>query len=128
VKSFTIENGYKRNKYPIKSKESGNTYEVEIYPYRAEDSRYLEGCIVTLYSKKWIFKTQLRQSQFDNNDGKISISYFSHTSTNTEVDYNLVNMTKLIVQLYEKSIENQIKTRKQLEKDFNDFKEWNGEV
>ena len=49
----------KKYKYPITSQETGNTYEVMIHPYGLDDERYLDGCIVSLRRKRFLFSKEL---------------------------------------------------------------------
>lgn len=114
-------------KYPITNKDTGNTYEVVIHPYGMDDERYLEGCIVSLRKKKWLSSKEILKRCFENNDGKIDISNLS-SDEETEFDYNLINMTKLIVQLYEANNVNELESLKGLKEDFAEFSKWDGIV
>lgn len=65
-------------KYPITSVETGNTYEIVIYPYRMDEEKYLEGCFVTLRKKGKLFFKQVCNMRVENEDGKISIAYINY--------------------------------------------------
>jgi len=127
MKNYTYR-GCINSKYPIVSSETGNKYEVEISPYGQDDARYLEGCVITLNKKGRIFSTQLITRHFSNNNGKIKLEYFRNPDWQTEINYNMVDMTKLIVRIYESSIKQNIKDTKQMENDYIEFATWNGEI
>lgn len=115
-------------KYPITSKETDNTYEVVIYPYGMNEERYLEGCIATLRKKKLIFSRNLLTRFLDNNEGKITITYINSPDEKTSYEYNLINISKLIVELYESGNKYKMNSINKLKSDFNEFSNWDGKV
>jgi ribosomal protein L28 len=116
------------NRYPIISSETGCKYEVEIYPYCGKESNYTEGCLVRLYKKRWIFNHELKHLWMDNEDNKITLSNVYGDKTKTEYNYNMINMTKLIVNLYENTIKRKTNSLRQIDKDLEEFKLWDGIV
>lgn len=113
-------------KYPIVSSVTGLQYAVKITPYGLDDSRYIEGCCVTLYKQGRFFKRQVKYNHFDNRNDKIRISSI-YKPIDTDIDYSMINMARLIVELYENTIQTEINSNKKLNDDFEKFKEWNGE-
>jgi hypothetical protein len=116
------------DKYPITSKETGLEYRVKIMPYHQSIDKYSEGCIVTLYKKRFLFDKELINRYFNNNNSKINIEYLYSSDKETDYDYNMIEMTRLIVNLYEETIKKKLKNTKQVNTDFEDFNNWNGEV
>lgn len=114
-------------KYPITSKETGITYEVRIRPYQLDDKQYGDGSVVYLYSDGFMGH-ELRKEYFNNNDGKIGIFYMNKPNEHTAYDYNMIEMAKLVVKLYEQDTVSERCSLKQIEKDFTDFKKWDGTV
>jgi hypothetical protein len=129
-KEFTYRStqGYWNEKYPIISEVTSNKYLVKIKPYQEDDTQYKRGCIVSLCEKGMLFTHVLQTSQFANDDGKIKIQYWSRKDQITDWDYNLIDMTKLIVNLYETSNKLNDESKLTLEKDFEELKNWNGLV
>ena len=118
----------KNYKYPITSQETGNTYEVMIHPYGLDDERYLDGCIVSLRRKRFLFSKELYNMSFDNENGKMKMNYINFKSKVTDIDYNLVNMASFIVKRYEINNVKGNKSVKQLREDFTTFGKWDGIV
>jgi hypothetical protein len=128
MKAYTDKSGFSVIKYPIISKNSGNKYEVSIYPFGDDDDRYSEGCIVSLYKKGKIFSKKLKESHFNNKDGKIMVSYYTKNDMDTDYTYDLIGMTSLVVCLYEKTIKTTISNKNKFDHDYKEFEDWNGEV
>jgi hypothetical protein len=129
MKSYTKRGkNYKNLKFPITSKVTGRQYIVEIYPYGMNDDRYLEGCFVTLYLKRFLLKKEVKHYFCNNDKGQITISPICNPKIKTDYEYSLIGMTKCIVDRYEESIVAAIKTSSQLENDYKEFENWNGEV
>jgi hypothetical protein len=132
MKPYTKKSNFfneRNKKYPIVSEKTNQKYEVTIYPYCKNDKRYIEGCVVELKKKWFLFSTGLINRLFDNDNGKISISHWSSDDvTKTTLDYNMINMTKLIVNLYE--VKNKVSNNsvEQLNSDFGEFSKWDGVV
>lgn len=118
---------YYRIKFPITSSITQEKYKVKIKPYRNDDTQYSNGCIVELYKPGFIFDDKLYNLHCNNNNGKIEIDHV-YRDVKTDIDYNLVNIAKLIVNRYEKGNRMKIQSKTAIKKDYNDFKEWNGVV
>lgn len=130
MKPYTKTNTFdgKKYKYPITSQETGNTYKVVIHPYGMDDGKYIDGCVVSLRKKGFLFSKEICNRFFDNKNGKIVVAYFGHKNNETNFDYNLVSMTNLIVQLYEKNETNGCISIKKLRDDSTEFSKWDGIV
>jgi hypothetical protein len=112
-------------KYPITSSVTGNKYLIKIKPFYGDDTKYKQGCVVSL-RKNNLFHTILREDHFKNKDGKINIEHYYGKDTETDWEYNLIEMTKLIVKLYERSKNLDNTSKLQLDKDYEEFEKWDG--
>ena len=92
-------------KFPVISRETGNEYLVKIDPYYFDNKGYDVGCIVKLYNKRKIFNKELKDIHCGKSyHNKITIEYLRAANKATDLDYNLINMAKLIVKEYENEI------------------------
>lgn len=127
MKAFTYNpKDYYTIKQPITSKRTGKQYKVKIKPYYGEYKKYINGSIVSLHTIG-LFSKELLSRMFDNKNGKITISYLS-SDKDTEFNYNMVDMTKLILKLHENINETETLSLEKIKNDYNEFEKWNGEV
>ena len=115
-------------KFPVISKTTGLEYEVTIKPYYEGIEGFDNGSVVQLRKKKKIFDKLLLQKQFDNHSGKIKVSSWREADYITDYDYNMVEMTKYIVDLYERSILNELMSIENYNKNYEEMQQWDGEV
>ena len=128
--SYTIKTAVEGtvSKYPIVSKTTGLEYKVTIKPYCGSTEGFNSGSVVSLRKKKKIFDKLLLQRQFDNHSGKIKVSSWREADYVTDYDYNMVEMTKYIVDLYERSILNELMSIENYNKNYEEMQHWDGEV
>lgn len=118
--------GIYNEKYPVTSEVTGKEYLVRIAPF-GDDDKYLKGCIVSIHNCN-VFHKKLLNYIFKNNNGKIKILGWNGKDSQTEHDYNMINMSNLIVSNYEIIHNLNDKSILTIDKDFKEFAEWDGNV
>lgn len=119
--------GNYNEKYPVTSEITSKKYLIRIEPFGDNDNKYSKGCIVSIHSSS-IFHKKLLSYIFKNINGKIKILSWNGNDCQTEHNYNMINMSNLIVANYEIMHNLNDKSVLTIDKDFKEFTEWDGNV